>query len=120
MLEPLQITLYALSGILALLTLAYVALGRLPDNLLVAGLALLELGLVAQALIGLVQVVTADRDLPAFTFIGYLVGVLVILPIGFVWAIGEKSRSGTAVLLIAVGVVPVLILRLEQIWATGV
>lgn len=119
MLEPLQITLYALSGVLALLTLGYVVLGRLPDNLLVGGLLLLEAGLLVQAVVGFVQLFTADRDLPAFTFLGYLLGVLVILPVGFLWAIGEKSRSGTAVLLVAVGVVPVLVLRLEQIWSTG-
>ena len=120
MIEPLQITLYALSGLLALLALGYVVLGRLPDNLLVGGLALLELGLLVQAVIGFVQIFTADRDLPVFTFVGYLLGVLVILPVGFLWAIGEKSRSGTAVLVVAIGVVPVLVLRLEQIWAAGV
>lgn len=119
MVEPLQIALYALSAVLALLALGYVVIGRLPDDLLVGGLLLLEAGLLVQAVVGVVQLFTADRDLPAFTFVGYLVGVLVILPIGFLWAIGEKSRSGTAVLVVAIGVVPVLVLRLEQIWGAG-
>ena len=119
MIEPLQVALYAVSALLFLATLGYVVRGRLPDNALIGGLALPQLGLVAQLLVGLVQLVTTDRGVAAFSFVGYLLAVLVILPLGLVWAIGEKSRSGTAVLLIAVAVVPFLVFRLEQIWATG-
>jgi len=44
------------------------------------------------------------------------VGALLVLPIGFVWSAGERTRSGTAVLLIAVLVVPFLSLRLHDLW----
>lgn len=117
--EPFQTALYALSAGLFLLTVGYVVLGRLPDNLMVGGFALLELALVTQLLVGVVQLVATERDVPAFTFVGYLVGVLLILPLGLVWAVGEKSRSGTAVLLVAIATVPFLIYRTEQIWAAG-
>ena len=50
-------------------------------------------------------------------YVGYLVGALVILPVAFLWSIGERTRSGTGVLLVAVLVVPVLFLRLHQLWA---
>ncbi len=117
--EPLPIALYVLSGLAFVLTLGYVVAGRLLDDRLLAALALVEIGLLVQLVVGIAQLFTADRDVPAFTFVGYLLGVLVVLPIGVVWSLGEKSRSGTAVLLVATGVVPVLILRLQQIWATG-
>ena len=45
-----------------------------------------------------------------------LVGALLALPIGFVWSAGERTRSGTAVLLIAVLLVPFLSLRLHDLW----
>jgi hypothetical protein len=36
-----------------------------------------------------------------------------------VWALGERSRAGTAVLVVAGIVVPVLVLRLDQIWTAA-
>jgi hypothetical protein len=80
---------------------------------------LLEAGLLVQCVVGIVQLVTGDHDVPAFTFVGYLVGALLILPVGTLWALAEPTRSGTAVLVVATLVVPVLILRLEQVWAGG-
>jgi hypothetical protein len=41
---------------------------------------------------------------------------LLVLPIGFVWSAGERTRSGTGVLLVAVIAVGVLFLRLHQLW----
>jgi hypothetical protein len=50
-------------------------------------------------------------------YLGYLIGALLVLPIGFVWSAGERTRSGTAVLLVAVLVLPVLSLRLHDLWS---
>jgi hypothetical protein len=49
-------------------------------------------------------------------YLGYLVGALLVLPIGFVWSAGERTRSGTAVLLVAVALLPFLSLRLHDLW----
>ncbi len=35
------------------------------------------------------------------TLFGYLLAGLVLLPIGFVWSLAERSRGATAVLLVA-------------------
>jgi hypothetical protein len=62
--------------------------------------------------------VTGDHGgVNAPAYVGYLVGSLVILPVGFLWSLGERTRAGTGVLLVAVLVVPVLFLRLHQLWA---
>jgi hypothetical protein len=66
------------------------------------------------------MVIANHRGVEVGTFIGYLVGALVLLPVGFVWSASEKSRGGTAVLLIAVVVMPFLFLRLHEIWSTHV
>ena len=62
-------------------------------------------------------------DVPAgvsvWEYVGYLVGVLLLIPAGVVWSSGERSRGGTAVLLVAVLVVPFMFVRLADIWAGG-
>jgi hypothetical protein len=45
--------------------------------------------------------------------------VVVLIPAGVVWSSGERSRGGTAVLLVAVLLVPFMFVRLADIWASG-
>jgi hypothetical protein len=79
-------------------------------------LALLELGLLAQAVVGLVQMFTTERDIEKFAFGGYLVAPVVIIPVAALWALAERSRWGPGVLLVGCLSIPVLILRLGQVW----
>jgi hypothetical protein len=67
--------------------------------------------------LGLVQVFGDHGDLNVAAYVGYLVGSLLVLPIGFVWSAGERTRSGTAVLLVAVVTVAFLFVRLHQLWS---
>jgi hypothetical protein len=114
--EPLQTVLIVAALVLALVTGVYVALDRSPDRVLVALLALLEVGLVVQAVIGIAQLIGGSGD-PGITFVGYLLAVLVILPLGVLWSLGERSRGSTAVLIVALLTVAFLVLRLVQIHA---
>jgi hypothetical protein len=117
--DPLQVGLVALSLVLALVALGHLVADRKPTLGLLGGLVLLEVGLVVQLVVGVVQLVGADRDVDGFTFVGYLVGILLVLPLGTLWALAEPTRSGTAVLVLATLLVPFLILRLEQVWTAG-
>jgi hypothetical protein len=83
-------------------------------------LALLELGLLGQAVLGFVRMFTADRELDELTYGGYLVGSLAVLPLAALWALAERSRWGPGVLLVGCLTVPVLIVRLGQIWEAHV
>ena len=118
MIDPLQTVLIVASLVLALVTGVYVALDRSPDRVLVALLALLEVGLVVQAVIGIAQLIGGSGD-PGITFVGYLLAVLVILPLGLLWSLGERSRGATAVLIVALVTVAFLVLRLVQIHAAA-
>lgn len=118
MIDPLQTVLIVAALVLALVTGVYVALDRSPDRVLVALLALLEAGLVVQAVVGIAQLVGGSDD-PGITFVGYLLAVLLVLPFGLVWALGERSRGSTAVLIIALLTVAFLVLRLVQIHAAA-
>ena len=83
-------------------------------------LGVIELGLVVQLVIGLVKVFGDHAGVSVPTYLGYLIGALLILPIGSAWSASERNRGGTGVLLVAVAVLPVLFLRLHQIWSTHV
>jgi hypothetical protein len=116
--DPLQTVLIVAALVLALVTGVYVALDRSPDRLLVVLLALLEVGLVVQAVVGIAQLVRGSGD-PGVTFVGYLLAVLVILPLGLLWSLGERSRGATSVLIVALLTVAFLVVRLEQIHAAA-
>lgn len=102
----------ALAGWLVVL----VVLDRQPDDYLYAALGIVEVGLVAQLVVGLVMVSHGHGGVNVAAYVGYLIGSLLILPAAFVWSAGERSRAGTGVLLVAVVVVVVLFLRLHELW----
>ena len=79
--------------------------------------ALLELMLIGFAIGGIAQMTETDHDFSRLEFIGYLLGCISILPLGFLWAWGEKSRAGVAVIGIVFLIIPVMILRVQQVWA---
>jgi hypothetical protein len=93
---------------------------RHSSNLAFWGLVALEAGLLVQFVWGLVLVIDDHTGVPVLPYLGYLIGALFILPIAFLWSASEKSRSGTAVLLVAVLVLPVLSVRLHDLWSTHV
>jgi hypothetical protein len=117
--EPLQIGIVVACLLLALATLWLVVRDERPNDPLALGLAVVEVALLVQLVAGIVLLTRSDGDVSGVTFVGYLVGVLLVLPAGLLWSLGEKSRSGTAVLLVALLVVAFLEVRLGQIWAAG-
>ena len=118
MIDPLQTGVYLGCLVLFLATAFHVVRGWRPTDWLVGGLAVLELALLVQLVAGIVLLAgDGSADGGAVTFVGYLIGILLVLPAGLAWALGEPSRAGTAVLLLALGVVAFLELRLDQIWS---
>ena len=113
----LQLVLAASCAVVAVWLVVLIVLDRLPGDLLYGVLAVIEIGLVVQLVIGLVRVFGDHGDLNVPAYIGYLVGSLLVLPIAFLWSVGERTRSGTAVLLVGVVAVAFLFLRLQQLWS---
>ncbi|MEY7971644.1 hypothetical protein AB8O38_06530 [Saccharomonospora xinjiangensis] len=93
-----------------------VAANRPPTRPLLYGLAGVEVLLLVQVVIAVVLLFSGQRPGSMITFLAYLVGVLLVLPLGVVWALAERTRSSTAVLGVACVTVPVLILRMYQVW----
>lgn len=111
------------TGVLALVVTVLAGLatarGRRIDDPLLIGAAVLELGLLVQAVIGFVALAMTDRDVDGVVFSGYLLTSVLVIPLGAFWAVGEKSRWGTGVLLVAAATTAILVVRLEQVWRTG-
>ena len=116
----LHIALSVLCGVVAVLLVVLMVRDVRPGRLTYAMLVLVELGLVVQLALGLARVFGDHEGVSVATYVGYLVGALVILPLGAGWAWAERSRNGTGVLLVAVVVLPVLFVRLHDIWSTHV
>ncbi|WP_309650719.1 hypothetical protein [Nocardioides sp.] len=83
---------------------------------LFALLAVIEVVLLVQLVVGSVQLSGTERDVSGVLFVSYLVGILTALPIGAFWSLAERTRAGTAVLAVAAFTVIALELRLDAIW----
>jgi hypothetical protein len=116
---PLQFALSALCLLAAVWLVVLIVRDAAPDRYLLNGLVVVELGLLVNLVLGIVRVTDAPGGVSVWEYVGYLVGVLLLIPAGVVWSAGEKSRGGTAVLLVAVLVVPFMFVRLADIWAGG-
>jgi hypothetical protein len=84
---------------------------------LLGALALIEIGLIALAVVAVIALTGPHSGVRVPVFIGYLLGSLVVLPAAGWWSLAERSRWGMGVLLVACLVIPVLIVRMNQIWS---
>jgi hypothetical protein len=92
-----------------------------PPNLShLIGAGVVELAAVVLAVAAIAAMIGGDRPHEVGTFVGYLMTFLGMLPVAGVLARMEPTRWGSVILTVAALVMPVLVLRLEQIWeATG-
>lgn len=102
--------------VVALFALVMAAANKPMGRIHLGALAVLELGLLAQLVVAVVLLVQGGRPTSMVTFILYLLGSLVVLPIGAVWGLMDRSRWSSAVVGVACLVVPVLIVRMNQVW----
>ncbi|MGY1803285.1 hypothetical protein ACI78T_08390 [Blastococcus sp. SYSU D00922] len=87
-------------------------------HLVTAGV--LELLLLLQAGIAVAAMLGGARPEETATFLGYLLGVVLVPVAGVLWARTERTRWAGTVLAVAGAVVGVMVWRLLQLWeATG-
>lgn len=114
---PLPLVLIYGSLAFAAVVLGYVALARTPDWGLLGFAGLIEAGTLVLLVLAAVQVGDADLSgAGAVTLFGYLLAGLVLLPIGFVWSLAERSRGATAVLAVVGLTQAFVVIRAIQVW----
>ena len=114
---PLPLVLLVASLLFAAVVLVYVVLDRTPDWGLLGFAAVIEALTLVLLVVAAVQV--GDVDLHGgglVTLFGYLVAGLVLLPLGFVWSLAERSRGATAVLMVAGLAQAFVVVRILQVW----
>lgn len=118
MLHPLDTIVLVASLVCALWSLVLLLLTRPVGKVwLLGALALVEIGLMTLAVGGFVRLAMTVQHVSGVTFVGYLVAGMVILPVAVWWSLTERSRWGIGVLLIGCLVVPVIIVRMNQVWS---
>ncbi|QXJ20386.1 hypothetical protein AGRA3207_001090 [Actinomadura graeca] len=106
--------------VVALLAAAHALVSALRDRAMgvphLVVLGVLEALLVAQAVVGFVKLGGDGGPGATATFVGYLLGVLLIPVAGAGWGLLERSRYGPGVIVVACLAVAVMIVRMQQIW----
>lgn len=68
---------------------------------------------------GIVQMIGSDQDFARAEFVGYLV-LSPVIPIGsWWWTRGDRTRIGSAIIVVVGLVMPVLVARIQQVWSGG-
>ncbi len=114
---PYAVTVMVVALLLAVWALVLVAANRPPGVALLAGGAVLELLLIGFLIGGLVQMGGTRHHFARAEFVGDLAACVAIPPAVTAWAWGERTRAGTAVLAVGFLIMPVLVIRVQQVWA---
>lgn len=100
-----------------LLCLALGLAGRVPNDLALGALALVELLLLAQLVVAIAAPAFGNHATGSvLEFYTYLVGALLLPPAAAFWALLERNRWSTVVLGVAALAVAVMVYRMFQIW----
>lgn len=118
--SALTTALIGLSLITAVWTALIAALNRRVGRLILITLAVIEVLLVIQLVIGVVAVAGGNGPPETVTFLAYLVGALVVLPAAAFWALAENSRPSTLVLTLGCLGLAVMTARVLQLWNASV
>ncbi|GAB3078355.1 hypothetical protein [Micromonospora schwarzwaldensis] len=87
-----------------------------PDRIQFAGLAVVEVALLALTVVALVALGGGDRPGEPGAFFGYLVTLVCLPPLAWVLARMEPTRWGSAIVCAICLVTPVVVVRLQQTW----
>lgn len=101
----------------ALWAVVLLLVNRPPGRALWIALGALEAALVVFLVGGVVQMVGTDRDFARLEFALYLLGCAAVVPLAAWWVKDEKSRAAAGVLLVVLLVLPVMVVRVQQVWA---
>ncbi len=116
MIDILAYVVVALSGAAVVWGLLTALADKPPGQAQLLFAALVELATVAQSLVAGVRLGLGFRPAELATTIGYLLGIVVLVPVAWLWANSERTRfSGVVMAIAALGVLA-MTLRLQVLW----
>jgi hypothetical protein len=116
MILVLAFTVVGLAGVSVLWGLLTTIANRPPGKAQLIFAALVELATVVQSLIAGARLAGGFRPAELATTIGYLLGIVLLVPIAWFWANTERTRFSGMVLAVAAMGVLAMTLRLLVLW----
>ncbi|MGI3786551.1 MAG: hypothetical protein ACRYG2_37885 [Janthinobacterium lividum] len=116
MIAPLGYAVAALALLSMCWGLLTAVLDRPPGKAQLLYAAGLELVVVVQSVVALVGLARGFRPAELATSIGYLIGIVVLLPVAWLWANAERTRFSGVVLAVAAAAVAAMTFRLIVLW----
>jgi hypothetical protein len=117
MIEWFAWTQVAVAVVAGLLCIVLGLAGRVPNDLVLGSLALVELLLVGQVVVALVAPAVGNPPTGSLLeFWVYLVSAVLLPPAAALWALVDRGRWATVVCGVAALAVAVMVYRMFQIW----
>jgi len=109
-------TVVTLAGVAMIWGLITAIANKPPGKAQLLFAAFLEIVVVVQSLIAAVYLLLGFRPAELATTIGYLIGIVILIPVAWLWANSERTRFSGVVLAVAALAVLGMTLRLLELW----
>lgn len=119
MIDGLGYAVVALAGAACVWGLVTAAVDKPPGRAQLLFAAFVWLVTVAQSVIAVVGLARGFRPVELATTIGYLIGIVLLIPLAWFWANTERTRWSGVVLAVAALSVLAMTLRLLTLWTEG-
>ncbi len=116
MITTLAYAILALTGVGALWGLITAVADKPPGKAQLLFAAGVEVVVLGQTVIAFVRMAGGFRPVEQATTIGYLIGIVILIPIAWLWANAERTRFSGVVLAVAAVSVLAMTLRLLVLW----
>jgi hypothetical protein len=113
---------YAVMGLALVATgwgILTASLNKPPGRAQIGCAAAVVLVVIVQTVIAGVRIGMGDRPDELATTIGYLIGIVLLIPVAGLWALSERTRFSGVVLAVAAFSVLAMTLRLQVLWTGG-
>ena len=116
MIDALAYTVVALAGVGVIWGIVTAIANKPPGKAQLLYAAGLEAVTVVQSIIAVAKIIGGFRPVELATTIGYLIGIVILIPIAWLWANVERNRFSGVVLAVAALAVLAMKLRLLVLW----
>jgi hypothetical protein len=116
MIDALAYAIVALAGVAVIWGLVTAIANKPPGKAQLLYAAGLEAVTVIQSIIAAAKLIGGFRPAEPATTIGYLIGIVILIPIAWFWANAERSRFSGIVLAVSALAVLAMTLRLLVLW----